>query len=322
MIVAPERVTMLDLVGPYEVFSRAARRVPGFYRVLVVACGPGKRVSGKFGLSMTCDLPLSRVEWPVDTVIVAGSEVATDGPEDPALLRWLRKAEGNARRIASVCVGSFHLAQAGLLEGRRATTHWNYIESFRQRFPRTLVEDRPIYTRDGSIYTSAGITAGIDLALALVEEDCGADVASDVARELVVFMQRPGEQSQLSAALAVRMADRDPVRHIQQWVPEHLDRVRSVADLARKAGMSPRNFARRFRAETGTTPAVWLRDLRLEAARRRLVESSDGVSRIAARAGFGSERTLRRVVGQSEGVSPAGYRSWRQAVKGADDEST
>ena len=308
MIVAPERVTMLDLVGPYEVFSRAARRVPGFYRVLVAARGPGKRVSGKFGLSMTCDLPLSRVEWPVDTVIVAGSEVATDGPEDPALLRWLRKAEGNARRIASVCVGSFHLAQAGLLEGRRATTHWNYIESFRQRFPGTLVEDRPIYTRDGSIYTSAGITAGIDLALALVEEDCGADVASDVARELVVFMQRPGEQSQLSAALAVRMADRDPVRHIQQWVPEHLDRVRSVADLARKAGMSPRNFARRFRAETGTTPHSWVTRQRVQAAEELLERTDHSIDWIADEVGFGNAATLRHHFARVRGLSPQQYR--------------
>jgi transcriptional regulator GlxA family with amidase domain len=296
VIVAPPRVTLQDLTGPYEVFSRATRRVPGAYAIQVVSFGPGVRVRTKFGLEIICDVPFGRAATAVDTLVVAGSECAVDDPPHRRFLDWLRALAPNTRRIASVCVGSFHLAQAGLLDGRRATTHWQYLDRLRERFPNVRVEDQPIYTRDEGVYTSAGITAGIDLSLALVEEDCGAEVASGIARELVVFLQRPADQPQLSAALALRLADRDPIRHLQGWVPEHLDEVRSVEDLARKAHMSQRNFSRLFRSSTGSTPAAWLRALRVEAARARLAQSRDGVQRVAQRAGYGSERTLRRAL--------------------------
>jgi transcriptional regulator GlxA family with amidase domain len=315
VIVAPPRVTLQDLVGPYEVFSRAARRVAGAYELQVASFGPGTRVRTKFGLEIRADLPLSAVVLPVDTVIVAGSECAVDDPPHRRFLDWLRAVSGGARRTAAVCVGSFHLAQAGLLDGRRATTHWMHVDGLRERYPRVAVEDKPIYTRDDSFYTSAGVTAGIDLALALVEEDCGAEVAREVARELVVFVQRPADQPQLSAALALRMADRDPIRHLQAWVPEHLDKVRGVEDLARKVNMSLRNFSRLFRSETGGTPAAWLRALRLETARRRLGESAEGLARVAQRAGFGSERTLRRTIATSDGVSPSRYRRRLRAAQ-------
>jgi transcriptional regulator GlxA family with amidase domain len=313
IIVAPPRVTLQDLTGPYEVFARAARRMPGAYALQVVSFGPGVRVRTKFGLQILCDVPLARTTFPLDTLIVAGSECAVDDPPQRRFLDWLRTASARARRTAAVCVGSFHLAQAGLLDGRRATTHWQYLERFRARFAGVLVEDRPIYTRDGNVYTSAGITAGIDLALALVEEDCGPEVAAAIAHELVVFLQRPADQPQLSAALALRLADRDPIRHLQGWVPEHLDQVRTVEDLARQVNMSLRNFSRLFRSSTGSTPAAWLRSLRVEVARRRLGESRDGVLRVAQRAGYGSERTMRRSLQQADGVSPSAYRRRRAA---------
>jgi transcriptional regulator GlxA family with amidase domain len=317
VIVAPPRVTLQDLTGPYEVFSRAARCVPGAYAVLVAGFGPGLRVRTKFGMPIIADLPLSKVELPVDTVIVAGSEIAVDDPPDVRFVKWLRAASASARRTAAVCVGTFHLAQAGLLDGRRATTHWGYVERLRERYPDILVDDRPIYARDEKMYTSAGITAGIDLSLALVEEDCGADVAQHIARELVVFLQRPADQPQLSAALALRMAERDPLRHLQGWVPEHLDLVRGVEDLAAEVNMSLRNFSRLFRRETGGTPAAWLRELRVEEARRRLGESRDGVANVAGRAGYGSDRTLRRSLNQRDGVPPARYRRRLQSGEGS-----
>lgn len=317
LIVAPPRVTLQDLTGPYEVFSRAARCMPGAYTVLVASFGPGVRVRTKFGLPITADRTFAKIDLPVDTVIVAGSEVAVDDPPDTRFVQWLCKASAGARRTAAVCVGTFHLAQAGLLAGRRATTHWGYVAKLRERYPDILVDDRPIYTRDGGLYTSAGITAGIDLSLALVEEDCGAEVARHVARELVVFLQRPADQPQLSAALALRMAERDPLRHLQGWVPEHLDLVRGVEDLAAEANMSLRNFSRMFRRETGSTPAAWLRELRVEEARRRLGDSRDSVAGVARRAGYGSERTLRRSLNQRDGESPARYRRRLQSGKGS-----
>ncbi|MET0290911.1 MAG: GlxA family transcriptional regulator [Steroidobacteraceae bacterium] len=308
VIVAPPRVTLQDLAGPHEVFERAARCMPGAYSVRIASFGPGLRVRTKFGLEIRCDLSVSQIELPVDTLIVAGSECAVDDPPNPRFLRWLGKAATRTRRVASVCVGSFHLAQAGLLDARRATTHWAHVARFRERFPDVLVEDDPIYTRDGRLYTSAGITAGIDLSLAMVEEDCGADVAVDVARQLVVFLQRPADQPQLSASLALRMADRDPIRHLQGWVPEHLDQVHGVDDLARLVHMSVRNFSRLFRQSTGSTPAAWLRALRVEVVRRRLSQSREAVRRVAERAGFGSERTLRRSLIRSDGLPPSRYR--------------
>jgi transcriptional regulator GlxA family with amidase domain len=308
VIVAPPRVTLQDLTGPYEVFSRAGRKAPGTYELTVASFGPGTRVKTKFGLEIRCDVRLSRLTQPIDTLIVAGSECAVDDPPNPRFLAWLRTAAASARRTASVCLGSFHLAQTGLLDGRRATTHWAYVDRLRERYPQVRVEEEPIYTRDQGVYTSAGITAGIDLALALVEEDCGAAVARHVARELVVFLQRPADQPQLSASLALRMADRDPVRHLQSWVPEHLDQVHSVDDLAEQVSMSARNLSRLFRRETGSTPAAWLRALRVEMVRHRLAQSSDCIARIAEQSGFGSARTLRRSIKASVGVAPSRFR--------------
>lgn len=316
VVVAPPRVTLQDLTGPYEVFSRTKRKVPGSYEIIVASFGPGTRVKTKFGLEIRCEVPLSRVPQPIDTLIVAGSECAVDDPPQPRFLEWLRKASLSTRRLASVCVGSFHLAQAGLLDERRATTHWAYVARLRERYPKVRVEEEPIYTRDQGVYTSAGITAGIDLALALVEEDCGGAVAQYVARELVVFLQRPADQPQLSASVALRMADRDPIRHLQSWVPEHLDQIHSVEDLAERVNMSVRNLSRLFRRETGVSPAAWLRALRVEMARRRLAQTSDGVTRVAERTGYGSTRTLRRTLKTNSGVSPSGFRRRVQSGEG------
>jgi transcriptional regulator GlxA family with amidase domain len=294
VILAPPGVTLLDVTGPWEVFCRAALHAPGAYRVIVAATGDQPQVATKFGLHLTCHCVLSEVDAVADTVLIAGSEQGVSGQADARLLRWLQQRFTSSRRIGSVCTGAFYLAHAGLLAGRRATTHWKCLEKLSEQFHDVHVESEPIFVRDDKVYTSAGITAGIDLALALVEEDCGVKVAHAVARELVVFLQRQADQPQLSATLKQRAADRDPLRELQRWLPDHLDQVSGVADMAAYASMSPRNFARRFKSETGSTPAEYLRRLRAEAAQRRLQQGSGKKPHIAAQVGFGSARSLQR----------------------------
>lgn len=209
----------------------------------------------------------------------------------------------------AVCTGAFYLAEAGLLTGRRATTHWNYCERLSRRFPDVRVETEPIFVRDGNVYTSAGITAGIDLALALVDEDHGHKLAIEIARELVVFVRRSADQAQVSATLAQQFADRASIRELQSVLVDRLDSELSVEDMASMVYMSPRNFARLFARETGTTPARYVERLRVEAARRRLAEGREGVDTIALQVGFGSSRSMRRAFLRTLQVTPAAYRS-------------
>jgi transcriptional regulator GlxA family with amidase domain len=208
-----------------------------------------------------------------------------------------------------VCTGAFVLAEAGLLDGRRATTHWEWCDALAARFPRVQVDRDPIFVRDGNVYTSAGVTAGMDLALALVEEDHGRALALEVARQMVLFLRRPGGQSQFSAALAAQSADREPLRDLQAWIAEDPGRDCSVPALARRVAMSPRNFARVFTREVGSTPGQFVERMRVEAARRRLEESADGVDNIASRCGFGTAETMRRAFLRTLRVPPSAYRS-------------
>jgi transcriptional regulator GlxA family with amidase domain len=207
-----------------------------------------------------------------------------------------------------VCTGAFVLAAAGLLDGRRATTHWRSCASLARRYPQITVDADPIFVRDGNIYTSAGVTAGMDLALALVEEDHGREVALHVARELVLFLRRPGGQSQFSAQLAVQAADREPLRELQAWIADHLDQDLSIPALAARVAMSERNFARVFTREVGVTPARFVETARIEAARRRLEESSHGVEAVAAQCGFGTAESMRRTFLRRLRVPPSAYR--------------
>ena len=220
------------------------------------------------------------------------------------------------RRLASVCSGTFLLAEAGLLDGRRATTHWRVCDELAHRYPKITVERDPIFVGDRGVYTSAGVTAGMDLALALVEEDHGRELALRVARQLVMFLKRPGGQSQFSAQLAVQAADREPLRELQAWIADHLDADLSVAELASQVAMSERNFARVFTREVGLTAARFVERARVEGARRRLEESTDGVEMIAARCGFGSAEVMRRAFLRLLGVPPSAYRGrFRSAAR-------
>jgi transcriptional regulator GlxA family with amidase domain len=308
-------VQVLDVTGPLEVFGRAARllvehglRRDLAYSVEIVAARAGPIVTSS-GIRIVADRRFRDVRDNVDTLLVAGGRGARAAAQDPSLLAWLGRMAPRVRRLGSVCTGTFILAAAGLLDDTRATTHWAWCDALASMYPRVRVESDPIFVRDGRLCTSAGVTAGMDLALALVEEDFGRHVALGVARQLVMFLQRPGGQSQFSSQLAVQTADREPLREIVEWIADHLTGDLSVSALAERAAMSPRHFARVFAADLNTTPARFVEVQRVEAARRRLEESSDGVERIAATCGFGGAEVMRRAFVRTLRVSPSDYRS-------------
>jgi transcriptional regulator GlxA family with amidase domain len=306
-------VTALDLVGPHEVFTAAAevaRRTggePDAYRVEVAAAAAGPLRTTR-GLVVVADRALASVRGPIDTLVVVGGEGAGRAATDAALVGWVARAARRSRRIASVCTGAFVLAAAGVLDGRRATTHWRSCDDLARRFPGVTVDPDPIFVRDGDVWTSAGVTAGMDLALALVDDDLGRDVALMTARQLVMFVQRPGGQSQFSAQLGAQVAARDPLRDLQAWIAEHPDEDHSVERLAARVAMSPRHFARVFRDEVGSTPAAYVESVRVEVARRLLEQSGLSAADVARAAGFGTPETLRRAFARRVGVSPVEYR--------------
>jgi transcriptional regulator GlxA family with amidase domain len=307
VIAAFPGVQMLDVTGPAEVLRAATKLHPPGYEVAVAA--PGDEPLRTSTVTMVPDLSLSACRFPIDTLIVAGGTGTRRAEEDKRLIEWLKAAAKRSRRVTSVCTGAFLLARAGLLDGRRATTHWASCADLAERYPEVTVEPDPIFVRDGDVITSAGVTAGMDLALALVEEDLGRDVALAAARWLVVFLKRPGGQAQFSAQLAAQTAERQPLRELQAWIPDHLDQDLSVPALASRAAMSERNFARAFRRETGMTPAAYVEAARVESARIALETGDLTVEQVARQAGFGSVETMRRAFGRLVGVSPVDYRS-------------
>jgi transcriptional regulator GlxA family with amidase domain len=237
---------------------------------------------------------------------------------DAALSAWLQKTAGEVRRLGAVCVGSFLLAEAGLLNGKRATTHWKFGREFAARHPRVRVEHEPLWVKDGNIYTSAGVSASIDLALAWVEEDCGAALAHEAARELVLFLRRPAGQPQVSISLASQASAMASVRELQIWIAEHLRGRLSVEDLAERMSMSVRNFERVFTREVGTTPSQYLLQVRVEAARRQL-DANGSLKHVAAAAGFGNVDVMRRAFVRLLGITPRRYRELAQGRSAADD---
>jgi transcriptional regulator GlxA family with amidase domain len=307
VLVAFEGAQTLDFTGPLEVFSTAERLHPGSYLVEVVAPG-GLPFRTSSGLKVAPDRSTAACRGAVDTLLAAGGAGVREAARDEPLVRWLRAAAGRSRRVASVCTGAFLLGAAGLLEGRRVTTHWAWADRFARDHPGVQVEPDRIFVRDGEVWTSAGVTAGIDLALALVEDDHGREAALEVARWLVVFVRRPGGQSQFSAPLAAQSAERGPLREVQEAVLADLAGDLSVERLAERACMSPRNFARVFRRETGVTPAAWVETARVECARQLLEASSAPTETIAFECGFGTVETMRRAFRRRVGVSPGEYR--------------
>jgi transcriptional regulator GlxA family with amidase domain len=321
VVLAYEQVQSLDVTGPVEAFSVATRQgaTPGY---VVEVVGPtAAPITTTSGIVLAPARALADVDGPIDTFVVAGGDGVYDQCEDPELVETIRRTAARSRRVASVCTGTFLLAAAGLLDGRRVTTHWGRARRLARRYPGITVDPEPIFVQDGDVYTSAGVTAGIDLCLALVEADHGREKALWVARQLVVFLKRPGGQAQFSSHLTAQLADRDVVAEVQTWVADHLDDDLSVARLAERAAMSPRHFARVFRAETGVTPARYVERARVEQARSRLEETGAGVEEIARGCGFGTAETMRRAFLRALWVGPSEYRQRFRATESLTTES-
>jgi transcriptional regulator GlxA family with amidase domain len=302
----------VDVIGPLEAFGIASRMLEESsgqrgYESELVTNSADLVLPTSSGVKIVAHKHYAELRGKIDTLLISGGP-GTRGPSDPHLLDWLRKTARQARRVCSICTGAFLLANAGLLEGKRATTHWRYVESFANEHPGVLWDPNPIFVRDGSIYTSAGISAGMDLALALIEEDHGSPLALDVARHMVIFLRRPGSQAQFSVALSAQAAERRSLQELQAWIAENLAKDLSVEALAARAAMSARNFARVFARELGHTPARYVEQARVEAARTQLASTDDSVDQIAKRCGFSSAELMRRCFLRQFKVAPSEYR--------------
>jgi transcriptional regulator GlxA family with amidase domain len=306
-VVYPD-LQLLDAVGPIEVFSTTNRELGHPEYAIEVVATHRRAVRGSSGVTLGVDACIADVRGVIDTLVVVGGEGTPSAMQDGTLIHGVRRLANRSRRITSVCSGAFVLAAAGLLEGKRATTHWTVCEQLARAYPSITVDPEPIFVRDGNTYTSAGVTAGMDLALALVEDDLGRDVALRVARRLVLFLRRPGNQAQFSAQLAAQVAHRSGLRELQSWMADHPGSDLSVAALAARAGMSERNFARCFKDEVGVTPGRYVERVRLEVARRLLEETDDSIASIAAACGFGTAETMRRVFLRALRTGPSEYR--------------
>jgi transcriptional regulator GlxA family with amidase domain len=313
-IAAYEGVSLLDLSGPLEALRLASTHPNHLGRKVEYDCHvvsiPGGLVLTADGLGLTTQPVNTLDRTSIDTLIVPGACNVDDVFRDRALIKWLRRRAPRCRRVCSVCIGTFLLAEAGLLRGRRAVTHWMHCGLLAARHPEIKVEADAIYVRDGAIWTSAGVTTGIDLALALIEQDCGRAVAMHVARVLVVYLRRVGGQSQYSAVLASQIESAsEAFADLERWISENLTSDLSVERLAEHVGMSPRNFARRYAAERKRTPARAVESIRVDAARRALEETTDRIDEIARRCGFSNEEQLRGAFARHVGIPPRSYRA-------------
>jgi len=316
VVVAVPPVDELDLVGPLQVFN-SVNRLAGrtIYTIEVVTNAKRLTFEGEGGaLTFIARRHFKRVEGVSDSVLLVCGQGGRS-VRDPALFAWLKKMAVEVRRLGAVCVGAFLLAEAGLLNGRRATAHWRFGRELAARYPGVRVEHDPLWVKDGNIYTSAGFSAGIDLALAWVEEDCGAGLAHEAARELVLFLRRPGGQPQVSVSLASQASEMTALRELQIWIAEHLSTRLSLEDLADRMSMSVRNFERVFTREVGTTPSQYVLQMRVEAARRQLDRRDGGLKHVASVAGFGGVDVMRRAFVRLLGITPRRYRELATSLR-------
>lgn len=307
-VLALPGVQLLDVSGPLDVFAQANIEAgcPA-YTLRVVACEPGP-IHSSSGVRLLPDLVAGEPGHRFDTLLVAGAPEAARLQLSSTLLAWIRECAGQSRRFGSVCTGAFALAASGLLEGRRVTTHWAAAQALALRYPNLRVEEDALYVRDGKLRTAAGVTAGLDLALMLVEEDLGRDIALRVAAQLVMFFKRPGGQLQFSRKGQAQPVGRSVLQEVQRWVAANPQLALTVEALAEHAGLSPRHFARLFHAEVGVTPAAWVESARVAAARTLLEAGDDAPKQVAAKCGFANADTLRRAFSKHVGVTPAEYR--------------
>jgi transcriptional regulator GlxA family with amidase domain len=304
IIVGPPPVQVLDVAGPLEVFSLA----PG-YQIQLATPGTSHALETNRGIVFADAIPIAEVCGPIDTLVIVGGPGAESGVYDPGFIAWITAAAKQSRRVASICTGAFLLAEAGLLDGKQAVTHWNFCDRMAKDYPRVTVRPDPIYLRDGSIYTSAGITAGIDLSLSLVEEDHGHETALKIARQLVMFLVRPGGQAQYSHMLSHQASASQPLRELQVWMLEHLREPLTIEQLADRVGMSARHFTRVCLRETGINPGQFVDRMRVEAAQQMIDSSSKGLKEIADATGFKSIDAMRRAFVRILGVTAAEYAS-------------
>ena len=311
LIVAVPPMRTLDVFGPAEVFGDAnwLRGGDPAYNVTLISACADRVVSNHLGTSVHTDRTYREYRGPIDTLLVAGCMGPRELHYETGFLDWLRLQSTRARRFGSICTGAFVLAKAGILDGRRATTHWNWASELAQDYPSVAVDPNPIYVRDGNCYTSAGVTAGIDLCLALVEQDLGRPLALRIAQMMVVFLRRPAGQSQFSATLEAQTHESRPLGDLLAWLPDHLQGDLSIDSLADRTAMSPRNFARLFRQDVGKTPAKHIEDLRLEAARRMLESTTLSTDKVADACGLAGAEVLRRLFRRRLQVTPGQYRS-------------
>ena len=308
VFLAFEDVEALDITGPWEVLHTAGL-IAGRLPELICVSADGRDVRSNSGLSFRADAAIGELApGPIDTLVVPGGAGVREALRERDLIDAIATRSATARRTVGVCTGAFLLAEAGLLDGRRATTHWAGCERLAARYPQIEVESDPIFIRDGDIHTSAGVTSGMDLALALVEEDHGSEVALQTARMLVVYARRPGGQTQFSVQLAHQLAEQAPLRELQAWMEEHPAEDLSVAALADRLHLSERQFARVFRRELGTTPGDYVEQLRVERARSLLETDSVALESVARRSGFAGAEVMRRAFQRRLGTSPSEYR--------------
>lgn len=313
VMVAMPCAEVMEIGGTLDVFyaanvllAEAGSSDPG-YALEVVS--PVSVVRRWPGLCIQAGRSYLDVRGPIDTLIITGTDTPAEATRDPELITWLARVAPQTRRLVGLCTGTFALAAAGLLDGRRATSHWLFCDELTRLFPRVHVERDPIYVRDETIYTGVGASAGLDLALALVEDDVGRRIALAVAKREVFFLKRPGGQAQFSVQLSTQIAEREPLRDLQMWIADHPDADLSVDALARRVAMSPRNFCRVFVREVGMTPGRFVERVRIEAARRLLEDSSRSVPEVAVACGFGGAETMRLAFRRALGVNPKVYRS-------------
>ena len=308
-IVVPQDAQSLDISGPLDAFLEANRQAPNrcSYAVRLLSTGPDRTVRAG-GISLVADGSIFDEEGPIDTLLVAGTPTYAQAYADSTIHPWLRRHAPRSRRHGSVCTGAFFLGAAGLLDGLNVTTHWQHAAELAERFPAAKVASDQIFVQDGALWTSAGVTAGIDLALKLIEDDHGRDVALSVARRLVVFLKRPGGQSQFSAHLAAQVATEGRIQAVQHWILDHLPLELTVITLASRAGMSVRNFTRVFQQEAGMTPADFVEMARVDSARRLLEDTDKPLQRVASSCGFANPDTMRRAFLRRIGTGPSEYR--------------
>jgi transcriptional regulator GlxA family with amidase domain len=308
-IVVPSNAQSLDICGPLDTFLEANRQAPAKCNYEVRLLSTGRELSVKAGaMSLVADNSILEDSQPIDTLLIAGTPDYGQAYGATDLHAWLRGQAPRCRRHGSVCTGAFFLGAAGLLDGLNATTHWQHAAELAERFPAARIVPDQIFVQDGKLWTSAGVTAGIDLALKLIEDDHGRDVALAVARRLVVFLKRPGGQSQFSAHLAAQLASEGRIQSVQHWILDHLSLELTVNTLAARVAMSVRNFTRVFQQETGITPADFVEMARVDSARRLLEDSDKPLQRVASSCGFANPDTMRRAFLRRIGTGPSEYR--------------